>query len=241
MPRSPVECPDNARTNAKARARCILKRLQQRYPKTGSALDWEDPWELLVATVLAAQCTDARVNMVTPGFFKRWPGPAELAQAEQGDVEEVIRSTGFFRNKAKNLLATAQKVTKEYGGELPRSMEELTTLPGVARKTANIVLSNAFGINEGLAVDTHVKRLSFRMGLTKSQDPKRIEQDLMPLFDQQDWGEVNHLLVYFGRDVCMARSPQCGECELADICPKLGVEQKPAKKSAKSTTKKKSS
>lgn len=223
-----TDCPTKARTDQGARARCVLERLQQRYPETGSALRWDEPWELLVATVLAAQCTDERVNKVTPDFFRRWPGPEVLAKASQEEVEEVVRSTGFYRNKAKNLVAAARMVVEEFGGSLPRTMKELTRLPGVARKTANIVLSNAFGVNEGLAVDTHVKRLSYRLGLTSSTDPTRIEQDLMPLFDQQDWGEVNHLLVFFGRDVCKARSPRCGECELADVCPKNGVTKKGA-------------
>lgn len=205
------------------RAREIFARLRRRYPRTEPALDHENAWELLVATVLAAQCTDARVNTVTPELFRRWPGPAEMAKASQEQVEAVVRPTGFFRNKAKNLIGAARRVTEAYGGGLPRSMAELTTLPGVARKTANIVLSNAFGIHAGVAVDTHAKRLSFRLGLTKSEDVLVIEKDLMALYPRQDWGEVNHLLVYYGRDVCMARKPRCGDCELADICPKAGV------------------
>ncbi len=204
-------------------AQAVLPLLRQRYPQVASALDWEQPWELLVATVLAAQCTDARVNLVTPVLFERWPGPAELATATQPELEEVVRSTGFFRNKAKNLIAAANRVMNVYQGRIPERMEDLITLPGVARKTANIVLSNAFGINEGLAVDTHVKRISGRLGLTESTDPVRIERDLMQLFPQETWGEVNHLLVYFGRDVCNARKPACSACELADVCPKVGV------------------
>lgn len=216
------------------RAAAILQRLSRRYPETGSALNWQDPWELLAATMLAAQCTDARVNQVTPELFRRWPGTGAMAQAPLDQVEDVVRSTGFFRNKAKNLIAAAKRIEEVHNGEMPRTMAELVQLPGVARKTANIVLSNAFGINEGLAVDTHVKRLSYRLDLTDSQDPKRIEQDLMPLFPREMWGEVNHLLVYFGRDVCLARSPRCNECELEDICPKKGVALKttPLKKTA---------
>ncbi len=206
------------------RAREIFARLRRRYPRTEPALNHENAWELLVATVLAAQCTDARVNTVTPELFRRWPGPAEMAEASQEEVEAVVRPTGFFRNKAKNLIAAARRVMEAYGGELPRTMAELTTLPGVARKTANIVLSNAFGIHEGVAVDTHAKRLSFRLGLTGSEDVLVIEKDLMALYPRQDWGEVNHLLVYYGRDVCQARKPRCGGCELADICPRAGVE-----------------
>jgi len=205
------------------RAREIFARLRRRYPQTGPALDHHDAWELLVATVLAAQCTDARVNTVTPELFRRWPGPAELARAAQEDVEAVVRPTGFFRNKARNLVAAARRVMEEFGGELPRTMAELTTLPGVARKTANIVLSNAFNVHEGVAVDTHAKRLSFRLGLTQSEDVLVIERDLMALYPREDWGEVNHLLVFYGRDVCQARKPRCGECELADICPRQGL------------------
>ena len=212
------------KTDKKTRARAIFARLKARYPELRSALAWKSAWELLVATVLAAQCTDARVNLVTPEFFRRWPEPAELARADQTEVEEVIHSTGFFRNKAKNLVGAAQAIMERHHGQVPKTMAELTALPGLARKTANIVLSGAFGINEGLAVDTHVKRLSFRMGLTKNTDPVRIERDLMPLFDQTDWGDVNHALVYFGREVCQARKPRCSECELADLCPKKGVE-----------------
>ena len=205
------------------RAKEIFARLRRRYPRTEPALDHGSAWELLVATVLAAQCTDARVNSVTPELFRRWPGPAELARAGQAELEAVVRPTGFFRNKARNLIAAATRVVEAYGGALPRSMAELTTLPGVARKTANIVLSNAFGIHEGVAVDTHAKRLSFRLGLTASEDVLVIERDLMALYPREDWGEVNHLLVYYGREVCQARKPRCNDCGLADICPQNGV------------------
>ncbi|GFK94995.1 Endonuclease III [Fundidesulfovibrio magnetotacticus] len=201
----------------------VFERLRARYPVTVPALDHRDAWELLVATVLAAQCTDARVNQVTPVLFGRWPGPAQLARATQEEVEEVVRSTGFFRNKAKNLIASAVRVMEHFGGELPRTMAELTTLPGVARKTANIVLSNAFGVHEGIAVDTHVTRLAYRLGFTNSDDPVKIERDLMPLFPREQWGEINHMLVYFGREVCPARKPRCPACELGDVCPKRGV------------------
>jgi endonuclease-3 len=209
--------------NIKQRATEIHSRLKRRYPAPAPALDWHNAWELLVATVLAAQCTDERVNKVTPHFFERWPDMAALARADVADIEDVVRSTGFFRNKAKNLKAAAGRIMDVYGGEVPRTMADLITLGGVARKTANIVLSNAFGVHEGIAVDTHVKRLSFRMGLTVNTDPVRIEKDLMPLFPREAWGEINHFLVYFGREVCPARSPRCAACELADICPKNGV------------------
>ncbi len=205
------------------RASMIVERLRGRYPAPEPALHWRDAWQLLVATMLAAQCTDVRVNQVTPEFFRRWPTVAHAAQASQEEVEAVVRSTGFFRNKAKNIIAAARRIVEEYGGEPPRDMTGMLTLPGVARKTANIVLSNAYGLHEGLAVDTHVKRLSFRLGLTLATDPVKIEKDLMPLFPREEWGNVNHLLVFFGREVCTARSPRCGGCELADICPKRGV------------------
>jgi endonuclease-3 len=213
-------------TKKAAFAEEILKRLGERYPDPKPALRHTSPWELLVATVLSAQCTDERVNMVTPEFFRRWPGPEELAQAELPAIEEVVRSTGFFRNKAKNLKAAAVKLMAEYGGELPRTMAEMVKLPGAARKTANIVLSNAFGVHEGVAVDTHVKRLSNRLGLVKSDNPAVIERELMALIPQQDWGRINHLLVFFGRDTCQARKPNCSACVLADICPKIGVADK---------------
>ena len=208
---------------ATERAPIIFTRLRARYPQTVPALDHHNAWELLVATVLAAQCTDARVNMVTPNLFARWAGPAQLAHASQEDLEEVVHSTGFFRNKAKNLIGAAKRVMDVYGGEVPSTLAELITLPGVARKTANIVLSNSFGVHEGIAVDTHVARLSYRLGLTDSDDPVKIERDLMPLFPREQWGEINHMLVYFGREVCPARKPKCPQCELSDICPKRGV------------------
>ena len=205
----------------KERAAIILQRLKNRYPAPKTALNWSTAWELLVATVLAAQCTDARVNLVMPEFFRRWPDIKALAQADVLEVEEVIKSTGFYRNKAKNLVAAARKICAEFNGQVPDSMEELVTLSGVGRKTANIVLSNAFGKNEGIAVDTHVKRISFRLGLTTSKNPDIIEKDLMVLFPGKDWGYVNHALVLFGREICTARKPKCGECELGDICPYL--------------------
>jgi endonuclease III len=211
------------KNNPEVRAQTVLTRLKERYPQTRSALDWEVAWELLTATVLAAQCTDERVNKVTPELFRRWPTLQDMAGADVAEVEEVVHSTGFFRQKAKNLIASARLVMEHHNGELPRTMAELTTLPGVARKTANIVLSNAFGIHEGIAVDTHVKRLSFRLGLTKAKDPVRIEQDLIPLIPREEWGEINHLLVYFGREVCNARSPKCDTCPLGDFCPRYGV------------------
>lgn len=209
------------------RAPAIFQRLLARFPLPVTMLAWKSPWELLVATVLAAQCTDARVNLVTPGFFKRWPGPEELRRALIPDVEKMIHSTGFFRQKTKNLVAAAGIIMHKHGGQVPESMAELLTLPGVARKTANIVLSNAFGKHEGIAVDTHVRRLSFRLGLTASTNPAIIERDMMRLFPRRQWGDINHLLVLFGRDTCTARKPRCTDCVLGDICPKNGLETKP--------------
>lgn len=210
------------------RAAQVLARLEKRYPHPESALDHANAWELLVATVLAAQCTDARVNTVTPEFFRRWPTPKALTLAAQDEVESVIRSTGFYHNKARNLLGAARRMVDVHGGEVPRTLAELILVPGVARKTANVVLWGAFGINEGLAVDTHVKRISYRLGLTDHTDPVRIERDLMRLFPQRSWGDVNHRMVWFGRDVCDARKPRCGECELVDLCPRRGVTGAPA-------------
>ncbi|MDL2272430.1 endonuclease III [Desulfovibrio sp. OttesenSCG-928-I05] len=201
------------------RAALFLERLGVRYPHPATHLNAQSAWELLVATVLAAQCTDKRVNMVTPALFARWPGPAELAEAPIEELEACIRSTGFYHNKAKNLIAAARRVTDVYGGEVPRTMDDLITLGGVARKTANVVLWGAFGINEGLAVDTHVGRIALRMGFTRFKDPVRAEKDLMALFPREEWGNVNHRMVWFGRDVCDARKPACPVCEMCDICP----------------------
>jgi endonuclease-3 len=197
----------------------VLTKLSARYPLPQTQLDWKDPWELLVATVLSAQCTDIRVNAVTPIFFSRWPDPHTLAKADIALIEKIIHSTGFFRNKAKHLRQTAQILVTKYNGQVPRTMAELVALPGIARKTANIVLSNAFGIHEGIAVDTHVARIARRLGLTSSTNPVQIEKDLMPLFPRAEWGNINHRLVLFGREICTSRKPKCSECELADICP----------------------
>ncbi len=206
-----------------SRADSILDALKKRYPEPQSMLEHVNAWQLLVATVLAAQCTDARVNTVTPELFRRWPGPSELACAPQEELEAVIRSTGFYHSKARNLLETARRVSEVFGGNVPRTMEELTSLSGVARKTANVVLWGAYGINHGLAVDTHVKRIAFRLGLTISTDPVKIEMDLLKLFPQEEWGNVNHRLVWFGRDICCARKPNCSICELSPLCPRCGV------------------
>lgn len=204
------------------------KVLAARYPDAPSALNHKTPWELLVAVVLSAQCTDARVNMVTPELFRRWPGPFELARTSQEELEETIRSIGFFRQKAKNLRATAKMVVEQFSGNVPQSMAELMTLPGVARKTANVVLYGAFGLNEGIAVDTHVKRLSYRLGLTDQTGPEAVEKDLTLLFPREEWGNVNRRMVLFGREVCMARKPACETCGMRAFCMKLEPPKKRA-------------
>ncbi len=206
------------------RADEVLARLRREYPTAHCELTHRSPYQLLVATILSAQCTDQRVNMVTPALFARYPGPAELAEADPAEVEEIIRSTGFFRNKTKSLIGMARALVASHGGRVPADMEALRVLPGVGRKTANVVLGNAFGINEGITVDTHVARLSGLLGLTRETDPLRIEQDLMALVPRDDWTLVSHLLIWHGRRVCIARRPRCGECVLADTCPSAQVE-----------------
>jgi endonuclease III len=201
------------------RARLIFRRLARTYPDAKTALDHHNAFELLCATILSAQCTDARVNLVTPHLFARYPTPEALAAASRKDVEEIIKSTGFFRNKSKSLVGMAQAIVADYGGEVPRSMAELRTLPGVGRKTANVILGNAFGINEGITVDTHVARLSHRLGFTREEDPVKIERDLLPLFPRKDWALLSHLLIFHGRQTCVARMPRCGRCVLNDVCP----------------------
>ncbi len=200
-------------------AREIQRRLAIAYPDAHCELDHRNPFELAVATVLSAQCTDKRVNMVTPDLFRRWPDAESLAAAQIGEIEEVIKSTGFFRNKAKSIQGLARMIVAEHGGVLPRTMDELVALPGVGRKTANVVLGNAFGVNEGVVVDTHVARLSMRFGLTKETDAVRIERALMPLFERQSWAQLSHLMIWHGRRTCDARAPKCNDCVLVDICP----------------------
>jgi endonuclease-3 len=201
------------------RAREILARLQERYPDATCSLDYTTILQLLVATILSAQCTDQRVNQVTPALFQRYADAQALAEADLLDLQALVKSTGFYRNKAKNIQAACRKIVQEFGGEVPQTMDELLTLPGVARKTANVVLAHGYGINAGVTVDTHVKRLSQRLGLTKHQDPAKIEQDLMKLLPQPDWENWSIRLIYHGRAVCMARRPNCQACLLADLCP----------------------
>jgi len=204
---------------ARARAVEVLARLGRRYPDADCALDHADAFQLLAATILSAQCTDARVNLVTPELFARWPTPAALARAPQEEVEQVIHSTGFFRNKAKNLIAMASRLEQVYGGDVPRGMDDLLTLPGVARKTANVVRGVVFGLADGVVVDTHVKRIAGLLGWTKSADPVRIEADLMALLPPESWIEASHRLILLGREICIARRPRCDACPLADLCP----------------------
>jgi endonuclease-3 len=197
----------------------VFEKLFALYPDAHCELDYQNAYQLLVATILSAQCTDQRVNMVTPTLFARYPDPATLAVARQEDVEEIIRSTGFFRNKARNLIGMAGAVVDRHGSNIPVTMDELVQLPGVGRKTANVVLGNACGINEGVVVDTHVQRLSSRLGLTSESDPVKIEQDLMKLYDRDRWTLLSHLLIWHGRRVCHARKPRCADCLLNTICP----------------------
>jgi endonuclease-3 len=209
----------------RANALRIEAALAAAYPDADCELDFRDPYELLAATILSAQCTDARVNTVTPALFARWPDAAALAGADQAEVEAVIRPTGFFRSKAKSLLGMARGVAERHGGAIPASMEHLTALPGVGRKTANVVLGTAFGMATGVVVDTHVARLAGRLGLSRHADPEKIERDLMRLFPATSWVALGHRLILHGRRVCAARKPQCGACSLAAICPKVGVEK----------------
>jgi len=205
------------------RAGQVLASLKARYPDPRTTLSWSSPWELLAATILSAQSTDDQVNRVTPELFHRWPTAAKLASAGEAEVAQVIRPIGLFRTKARSLVQAARAVSEAFQGQVPQSLQELISLPGVGRKTANIILSNAFGRHEGIAVDTHVKRLAFRLGLTQSDRPDRVERDLMQLIPREDWGRLNHLMVWFGRDTCRARSPLCLSCPLSDICPRAGL------------------
>jgi endonuclease-3 len=197
----------------------VIPRLKAEYPDAQTELDWTNPLELLVATILSAQTTDVRVNGVTKTLFDKYRTAADYAEADPGELEEDIRPTGFYRNKARSLRGMAQALVEEHGGEVPRTMPELVALPGVGRKTANVVLGNAFGIDEGVVVDTHVRRVSNRLGLTEEQDPEKIERDLMAVVPREDWTVFSHLLIFHGRRICKARKPDCLNCPLNDICP----------------------
>lgn len=193
------------------------------YPDAECSLDFEDAWQLLIATILSAQSTDANVNEVTPRLFERFPGPEDLANAKRSEIEELIHSTGFFRQKAKAIQTTALAVVREHGGVVPDTMEELVGLQGVGRKTANVVLGNAMGRPSGIVVDTHVRRVCSRLGLTAHEDPVKIERDLMELFSKRTWVRLSHLLIAHGRAICQARRPLCEQCRLSDICPSSRV------------------
>ena len=196
----------------------ILRILDETYPDAKCALDHKTPWELLVATILSAQCTDKRVNMVTPGLFRKYPTVKDFAAVSQEELAEDIRSTGFFNNKAKSLIGAAKTILNEFHGKVPRTMEELLRVPGAARKTANVVLGTAYGIASGVVVDTHVQRIAQRLGLTKNKDPKKIEQDLMKVLPKEKWISFSHQIILHGRSLCLARKPKCAECPLDGIC-----------------------
>ena len=214
--------PRESKADLKNRSPRVVAALKKAYPTAGCALDRSNPFELLVATILSAQCTDARVNEVTRTLFKKYRSAADFAKADQGELENDIRSTGFFRNKARNIRAAAAKVLSDFGGEVPRTMAELLTLPGAARKTANCVLGAAYGVAEGVVVDTHVKRLAGRLGMTTHTDPVKIERDLMDLVSTKDWIRFSFLLIHHGRAVCSARKPDCPNCCVSDLCPSAG-------------------
>ena len=197
----------------------IVHRLKKSYPKAKCSLDFTNAFELLIATMLSAQSTDVRVNIVTKSLFRKYPDPAAFAAASQVEMERDVKQTGFYRNKAKAVIAASKAIMEKHNGETPRTMEELTQLPGVGRKTANVVLSNAFKTPVGIVVDTHVTRVSGRLGLTANSDAEKIEQDLMKLIPQKEWTAFSHRLIYHGRQICIARKPKCAECVLNDVCP----------------------
>lgn len=205
------------------RAAAVFELLKAEYPDAHCELDYQDPYQLAVATILSAQTTDERVNQVTPTLFRRYPDTESLANAHLFDVEEIIRTTGFFRNKARNIIGFARAVVADHRGDVPRSMAELSALPGVGRKTANVILGNAFGIDEGVVVDTHVNRLSHRLRFTNEDTPEKIEQDLMSLFPREHWTLLAHLLIWHGRRVCNARRPRCEACVVSHLCPSSRV------------------
>lgn len=206
-----------APTNPKC-VRTILDRLAVHYPNVVCALHHKNAWQLMVATILSAQCTDVRVNLVTPELFRRFPTPQTMAKASQSEIEELVRTTGFFRNKAKNIIGAARRVVTEFGGTVPKTIAELLTIPGVARKTANVVLGSWFEIGVGVVVDTHVMRITQRLELTRETTPEKIEQDMMRLIPRESWIDFSHRVIHFGRGICIARKPRCADCFLEDIC-----------------------
>jgi endonuclease-3 len=209
--------------SARQRAPQLLERLGELYPHATCSLDWRNPYELLIATMLSAQCTDERVNQITPALFARFPDAAAAAAVEPEEVEPYVKSAGFFRNKAKNIVASSRLLMERHGGTVPQTMEELLELPGVARKTASVVLAWCFGINAGVTVDTHVSRLAQRLRLTRKSEPRQIEPDLMKLVPQADWQNLSIRLIFHGRAVCTARRPNCPGCPIADLCPMGGT------------------
>lgn len=209
--------------NAPKRIGPIIRKLKKQYPDARCALHHEDALELLVATILSAQCTDVRVNLVTKHLFQKYRSASDYAEANPAELEEEIKSTGFYRNKTKSILGMAQALVKEHAGRVPRTMEDLVKLPGVGRKTANVVLGNAFGINEGIVVDTHVKRIANRLKLTKQSDPVKIEPDLMKLVPRKEWALFSHLVIFHGRQICSARKPKCEICPVNTLCPTSSV------------------
>ncbi|MBU2574092.1 MAG: endonuclease III [Elusimicrobia bacterium] len=209
--------------NEKDRVKAILKTLKTLYPGARTALNHGEPFELLAAAILSAQCTDKRVNMITPALFKKYPGPAAFAAADLSELEREIRSTGFYKNKALSIKESSKAIMERFGGKVPADMENLLTLRGVARKTANVVLGSGFGIAAGVVVDTHVKRVAFRLGLTRETDPVKIEKDLMAAMEKKDWIWSSHAFIYHGRAVCRAFTPLCEKCPLSALCPKKGV------------------
>ena len=217
MAKASVKKPKTAAAR-KARQERILSELDRLYPNVTCALHHTNPFELLVATILSAQCTDEQVNKVTPGLFAKYPTIEDLANVSQDELAQDIRSTGFFNNKAKSVRGAAQKILRDFGGEVPRNMEDLLTVPGAARKTANVVLGVAFGIASGVVVDTHVHRIANRLDLTQEQDPVKIERDLVKLLPQERWILFSHQVIHFGRQICVARKPKCGECPLEPVC-----------------------
>ena len=217
MAKATIKKPRSA-AERKARLESILAGLDRMYPNVTCALHHSNAWELLVATILSAQCTDERVNKVTPGLFKKYPTIQDFANVSQDELAVDIRSTGFFNNKSRSVIGAAQRIIKEFNGEIPRNIEDLLTVPGAARKTANVVLGTAFGIASGVVVDTHVQRITNRLDLTKEQDPVKIEKDLMKLLPPDRWINFSHQVIHFGRQICVARKPKCAECPLEPIC-----------------------
>jgi endonuclease-3 len=223
--------------DARRHARQVARRLARHYPEAQCALSFTSPLQLLIATILSAQCTDERVNMVTPVLFKRYPTAGDLAKAPQSDIEQIIQSTGFFRNKAKSIKEACKTIVESHGGKVPQDIESLVRLAGVGRKTANVVLGTAFGIPSGVVVDTHVGRLGIRLGLTRQSDPLKVERVLMELLPKQEWIAFAHRMIHHGRKICTARNPHCDICPMNDICPKIGVEKPRPKLTRKHSSK----